>query len=160
MSRVVLLCGLTCSGKSTHARALAEQGWVWLSVDQDAWDAGHTEQVLPAELQRRIKIDHKRRLREAVAAGRDVVLDYALASRSRRDEYRAIAHEAGAKVELRYFEVPADELRRRLRERNAMEPDPHRMVVPPERLEAWLQNFEPSGPDETDVVVIRPDASG
>lgn len=153
---VVLLCGLTCSGKSTHARELAERGFVWLSIDRDAWEAGHHEQPLPASVQRDIKIAHKQRIRELVAQGRDVVLDYALASRSRRDEYRAIANEAGADLEVHFMDVPADELRRRLRMRNQLPPGPDVVHVPLDQLERWLLSFEYPGSDEQDVRVFRP----
>lgn len=156
MAQVLLLCGLTCSGKSTYAATLAEQGWEWLSVDQDAWAAGHHEQPLPASLQRELKIAHKQRLREAVAAGRDVVLDYALPSRSRRDEYREIAREAGAEVRVLFFDVPAQELHRRLAARNAAGPAAHRVHVDPAQLDRWLNSFERPGEDETDVEIIRP----
>lgn len=153
MSTVVLLCGLTCSGKSTYARTLAERGFVWLSVDQDAWDAGCREQPLPAALQREIKVAHKRRLRELVAARRDVVLDYALVSRARRDEYRALAEQAGARVELHFLDTPPAELHRRLAARNAGERGPHAVVVAPEQLDRWIASFEPPGPDEHAVRV-------
>lgn len=153
MARVVLLCGPTCSGKSTYAARLAERGFVWLSVDADAWAAGHVEQPLPGPVQRDIKVAHKRRLRELVAAGRDVVVDYALASRARRDEYRALARQAGAEVELVYFDVAPDELHRRLAARNAQGPSAHRVLVSPEQLDRWLRSFEPPTADEGARVV-------
>lgn len=155
-AQVLLLCGLSCSGKSTFAARLAEQGWEWLSIDRDAWAAGHHEQPLPAAVQRDLKITHKRRLREAVAAGRNVVLDYALPSRSRRDEYRALAREAGADVRVLFFDVPAEELHRRLAARNAAGPGPHRVPVDTRQLDRWIASFERPGADETDVEVLRP----
>ena len=156
MAQVLLLCGLTCSGKSTYAARLAAQGWEWLSIDQDAWAAGHHEQPLPAALQRDLKIAHKQRLRVAVAAGRNVVLDYALPSRSRRDEYRALARDAGAEVRVLFFDVPAAELHRRLAERNAAGPGPHRVHVDPAQLDRWLSSFERPVADEDDVETLRP----
>ncbi|MDU7360812.1 MAG: ATP-binding protein [Propionibacteriaceae bacterium] len=154
-STVVLLCGLTCSGKSTLARQLAEQGFVWLSVDQDAWDAGCREQPLPAAVQREIKVAHKRRVRELVADGRDVVLDYALVSRARRDEYRALAEQAGARVVLLQLDVPAAELHRRLAARNAGPRGPHQVIVAPEQLDKWIATFEPPADDEGAVRVTE-----
>lgn len=156
MPTVVLLCGLTCSGKSTYAKALAGRWFVWLSVDQDAHDAGHDEQPLPAALQRDIKIRHKQRLKELVAEGRDVVLDYALPSRARRDEYRSLAEAAGATVELHFLDVPAEELHRRLAARNAGPPGPHAVRVPPEQLDRWITSFEPPTDDERPVRVTTP----
>ncbi len=152
-----MLCGLTCSGKSTLARQLAEQGFVWLSVDQDAWDAGCREQPLPPAVQRQIKVEHKRRLRKLVAQGRDVVLDYALVSRARRDEYRALAEDAGARVVLVHLDVPAAELHRRLAARNAGSRGPHQVCVSPEQLDKWIATFEPPADDEGAVRVTEAD---
>lgn len=152
---VILTCGLTCSGKTTYARQLESRGWVRLSVDDEAWRLGHREQPLPADVQRDIKIRQKEALRAHVAAGRDVVVDYALVSRDRREEYRAIAEEAGARVRIVYFDVPADELHRRLAARNAGPRSADTVVVDPERLDRWIATFEPPGPDEHDVVTIH-----
>lgn len=150
-----MLCGLTCSGKSTLARQFADQGFVWLSVDQDAWDAGCREQPLPPAVQREIKVEHKRRMRELVAQGRDVVLDYALVSRARRDEYRALAEDTGARVVLVYLDVPAAELHRRLDARNAGPRGPHQVLVAPEQLDKWIATFEPPADDEGAVRVTE-----
>ena len=152
---VVLTCGLTSSGKSTYAAKLEERGFVWLSLDQDAWDQGLTEHPLPADAQKRMKIEQKQKLRDLIAAGRDVVLENAFASRSRRDEYRAIAEEAGARVEIVYFEVPPEDLHDRLASRNAGPRGPHSVRVSHEQLDRWLAVFEPPTEDEGPVTVIN-----
>lgn len=152
---VVLTSGVTCSGKSTWARQLESDGWVRLSMDFDAWEMGHTEQPLPADVQRELKIRHKQRLRELVAEGRDVVVDYAFVSRSRRDEYRALAEEAGARVEVVWFDVPADELHRRLEARNAGPRGADAVVVSHDQLDRWIASFEPPAPDEASVRTLR-----
>lgn len=152
--KVILTCGLTCSGKSTYARRLVEEGYVWLSVDEDAWELGYEKHPLPDDVQRSIKIRQRRRLRELVAEGRDVVLEYAFASRSRRDEYRRLARDAGADVEVVYFPVPEDELLRRLAARNAGPRSAHAVVVDEEQLRRWIRTFEPPAPDETDVRIV------
>lgn len=156
---VTLTCGLTCSGKSTHARELAADGAVWLSLDQDAWDQGCTEQPLPPEVQKRLKIEQKQRLRSLIAEGCDVVLEYAFASRTRREEYRAIAEAAGAEVRIVYFDVPADELHRRLEARNQQPLGPHTVRVSHEQLDRWLRVFEVPGADEAGVVHLRWDSN-
>ena len=48
----------------------------------------------------------------------NVVLDYGLWARSERDEYRARAEALGARVDLRFLDVPHDELRQRVALRN------------------------------------------
>lgn len=154
---VRLLCGLTCSGKTTYARGLVDAGWVRLSVDADAWDAGCREQPLPAALQREIKIRHKRELGEHISAGRSVVLDYPLVSRSRRDEYRALALAAGADVEVVFFDVPLPILLDRLAARSAGPAGPDAVRVEPERLRRWSETLEPPDEDEAPIVVVGPE---
>jgi predicted kinase len=58
------------------------------------------------------------RLRELLADGRDVVLDYGFWSRKRRDRYKQLIDEAGGRWRLIYLQAGLDELRRRLAERN------------------------------------------
>ena len=106
-------------------------------------------------MQRDIKVAQKRRLRELIAEGRDVVLEYAFASRSRRDEYRRLATEAGAEVSFVFFDVPLDELLRRLDERNAGPRTAHTVIVDPAQVVRWYESFEWPQPDETDVTTIR-----
>lgn len=153
--KVVMTCGMTCSGKSTYARELEQRGYVWLSVDHDSWGLGHEQHPLPPEVQRDIKVAQKRRLRELIAEGRDVVLEYAFASRSRRDEYRRLAREAGAEVSFVFFDVPLDELLRRLEARNAGPRTAHSVIVKPDQVVRWYESFEWPQPDETDVTTIR-----
>jgi predicted kinase len=156
MANVVLTCGLTCSGKSTYARTLEERGYAWLSVDTDSWQLGYERHPLPPDVQRDIRTKQKAMLRELLAEGRDVVLEYAFASRSHRDEYRRLAREAGAaEVGVVFFDVPLEELLRRLEARNAGPRTAHTVIVDPAQLVEWYERFEWPQPDETDVTTIR-----
>ncbi|MCD5314320.1 AAA family ATPase [Kineosporia babensis] len=146
---MVLTCGLAGSGKSTYARSLEAQGWLRLSIDQQAWDQGFTTHPLPPEIRLEIIADQRRQLAEALDDGHDVVVDYAFFSRAMRDEYRAIAQQHGAEVEVALFDVPREELLRRLAGRGSAGPDD--IAVPAELLDRFIAGFEWPTADETDV---------
>jgi len=61
----------------------------------------------------------------ALALGVDVILENGFWSRAERDEYRSRAKALGARVELRFLDVPRDELWARLSKRNADLPPGH-----------------------------------
>lgn len=151
MPRLVLTCGVAGSGKSTYARALADQGWVRLSIDVEAHRRGLTEHPLPEPVTAAIVAEQQEQLVAALRAGADVVVDYSFWSRARREEYRAIGSAEGADVQVVWFDVPREELARRLRAR-AAHPGPDAVEVSEELLATYLAGFEPPGADETDVV--------
>lgn len=153
--RVVLMCGVAGSGKSTHAKELERQGWLRLSIDVEAWRRGFRELPLPVELTDDIRAQQRRALVAAVRDGRDVVVDYSFWSRAQRDDYRRLAHDAGASVEVHYCPATVDAAHRRIADRNAGPRSPDTYVVEAETLTAYLAGFEAPGPDETDVSVVQ-----
>lgn len=154
MPRVVLMCGPAGSGKSGYAARLEDQGYLRLSIDEAAWRQGHREHPLPEEVSAPIVTAQREQLVEAVTHGRDVVVDYAFWSRQQRDDYRAVATEAGASVEVVFLRVAATELRRRILARNAGPVGPSAIRVEPDLLTAYIEWFEVPGPGEPDVTVI------
>lgn len=153
--RVVLMCGIAGSGKSTHAKELERQGWLRLSIDVDAWRRGHREMPLPAELTDDIRTQQRQALVAAVRAGRDVVVDYSFWSRAQRDDYRQLARQAGAAVEVHYCAVTAGAARGRIAARNAGPRSADTYAIEAETLAEYLAGFEEPGPDETDVTVVE-----
>lgn len=155
-ARVVLMCGVAGSGKSTYARALEEEGWLRLSIDVAAWQRGHRELPLSVELTDDIRAQQRQALVHAVREGRDVVVDYSFWSRAQRDDYRRLARDAGAEVEVAYCPAHPETARRRIERRNDGPRSPDTYTVEAETLSSYLEGFEAPGPDETDVRVIGP----
>lgn len=153
MARLVLMCGIAGSGKSTYARGLEAQGWLRFSIDAEAWERGLREVPLPADDAAEIRAGQRTAIERALDEGCDVVVDYSFWSRAQRDDYRALGRAHGAEVEVVHLDVPVDELRRRLAERRTAHADD--FVVPPEVLEGYVAGFERPGPDEDDVTVVR-----
>lgn len=77
----------------------------------------------------------------ALTLGLNVVLDYGLWGRSERDEYRAKAEALSASVQLRFLDVPHDELWRRVELRN-MRLTPSEPHISAEELAGMVALFQ------------------
>ncbi|GAA4523904.1 AAA family ATPase [Amycolatopsis samaneae] len=114
--RLVLLCGLPGSGKTTLARRLAV-GMPAVRLCPDEWiaDLGADlfDEPFRAGLERRLT-EHAWDL---LRLGRSMLLEFGFWSRAERDELRDAARAFGCGVELRYLAVPFEELVRRVEAR-------------------------------------------
>lgn len=150
MSTLFLICGLPGSGKTTLAKELEiSEGALRLCPDE--W--------ITALLNDPSNIPELDRLREPVEAlqwelakrllvlGTNVILENGFWSKEERMRYRSQAEKLGASVELRFLDVPRDELWRRLSKRN-MDLPPGTFAVTEEQLDLWSGWFEPPTPDE------------
>jgi predicted kinase len=88
---------------------------------------------------------------DLVMLGQSVIFEKGLWLRSERDDKRREARELGIDIELHYFDVPVDELVRRLERRNA-EGSPNVFPVAREEIESYFKSFEP--PDEAELALF------
>ncbi|WP_162240350.1 AAA family ATPase [Nocardia arizonensis] len=143
---VVMMCGVAGSGKTTHARGLEAEGYIRLSIDEEIWrryGAGDIDCDAAEYERRQAEAENALldRLRSLLARRRNVVLDYSFHSRARREYYRRIIEEAGARRRLVYLEVDPETLSERLRRRDG-ESGPNSVVVAPGLLARYLLDFE------------------
>jgi predicted kinase len=135
-----LTVGLPCTGKTTAARRIEiEQNALRLTKDE--WVKALYGSENPPSAQdviegRLIQIGLR-----ALELGNNVVIDYGLWSRDERSALRHAAAERGARVEMRYFELPAAEQRRRLDLRQAEAPHTT-WPMSDEELAEWAAKFD------------------
>ncbi|MFF4969787.1 AAA family ATPase [Streptomyces sp. NPDC001037] len=158
----VLLIGITGSGKTHLAQALAAMGLVRLSVDEEVQrlhgrygvdypEHGYFEREAPAVETVRAQ------LTEHLRAGCAVVLDHGLWRRSDREEWQKTVRAAGGLPLLVYLPASREKLLRRLAARNQRK-DANALNVTPEALDDFFARFEPPTDDEGAVITCNGDA--
>jgi predicted kinase len=143
--RLVLMCGLPGSGKTTEGQRLAEKlGAVRLAPDD--WLAGLGIDLWDEEIRDRLERLFWDLAQELLRVGQSVILESGFWLRSDRDEKRTGARAIGATVELQFLDVPLDELSRRLEGRVASEVGA--ATIRRSDLERFAGSFEAPDADE------------
>ena len=124
MSKVIMLCGRLCSGKSTYSATLRDElGCVVLSVDELMIALlGRETGAMHDEYVRRAKQYICGKAADIARAGADVVLDQGFWTRAERDSAREFFASRGGDCELRYLRIPkiiAKQNANRIAKRNA-----------------------------------------
>lgn len=147
--RLVLMCGLPGSGKTTEAQRLAVKlGAVRLAPDE--WMAGLGIDLWAEDIRDRLERLFWDLAQELLRLGQSVILESGFWLRSDRDEKRTGARTIGAAVELRYLAVPLDELSRRLAGREAS--DIGAVTISRSDLERFAASFE--APDAAELALF------
>lgn len=149
-ARLILICGLPGSGKTTLAKQLAaEVPAVRLCPDEWKHDLG----IDYYDEQRRVKLENRlwRLGQELLTLRQSVILENGFWAREERDELRLGARTLGVAVELHYLEAPVEELWRRLELRNE-EARPGAVPIKREDLQKWALQFE--APDAAELALF------
>jgi len=140
--RLIIVCGLPGSGKTTHAKLLeARLGAIRFSPDEwlealslDLYDEGSREKIEALQW----KLGQK-----LLALGLTVIIEWGTWGRSERDTLRLGARALGAAVELHYLSVPVDVLFERTQRRGMERPRIER-----DQLLRWVEMFQAPTPEE------------
>ncbi|MFF3838172.1 AAA family ATPase [Streptomyces sp. NPDC001930] len=145
--RLVLLCGLPGAGKTTVAKRLVQRLSA-VRLCPDEWLAGLGLDLFDDEARERVEWCLWLHAQALLASGAVVILENGFWERTERDEKRLQARALGAAVELRYLQVPIEELERRIALRNQ---EPGSVVLTAELLRSCQDQFEPPTQAELDL---------
>ena len=154
--RVIMLCGVSGSGKTHYAHQLEEKGYTRLSPDLIVWSAyGSSLASMPFEQQKPLFAGAFLQLEDALdsllAAGGKAVIDATMCKRAKRDSIRRLCAARGIEPQLVYLKAPLALLKQRLAARTGSGPDDQ--IVSESQVEMFYANFEAPGADEEYILV-------
>jgi predicted kinase len=151
--RLILVCGLPGSGKTTLAEQLAQEvRAVRLSPDEwkHAFDIDYYDEEARVRLEERLWM----LAQELLKLGQSVIMENGFWAREERDALRLAGRTLGAAVELHYLAASVEELWRRLELRN-VEGGPGAVPIKRTDLEHWPAQFE--APDAAELALFDAD---
>lgn len=157
-AQVIMVCGVSGSGKTCCARQYETSGYRVISADQLIWDR-YGSDFLNFSVGRRKEIYMSAgsmiadALEDALSHGEKAVVDAALCKRFKRESIRQLCRQHGASCSLIYCCPDPDLIRERLSGRSGL--GPHDQKVSEQELAGFLANFEVPGPDEKPIYMMQ-----
>ncbi len=140
--RLIVVCGLPGSGKTTLAKEL-EGRLRAIRFSPDEWMDALSLDVYDEERRGKIEALQWKFGQELLALGLTVIIEWGTWGRSERDTLRLGARALGAAVELHYLAAPADVLFDRIQRRRLENPPIER-----DALSRWSEMFQVPTPEE------------
>jgi predicted kinase len=140
--RLVIVCGLPGSGKTTLAKAL-ESRLHAVRFSPDEWMDALSIDLYDEQKRGKIEALQWKFGQELLALGLTVIIEWGTWGRSERDTLRLGARSLGAAVELHYLSAPADVLFDRIQRRGMEDPPIERNA-----LSRWVESFQAPTPEE------------
>jgi predicted kinase len=140
--RLIIVCGLPGSGKTTLARAL-ESRLRAVRFSPDEWLDALSLDLYDEQRRGKIEALQWKLAQELLALGLIVIIEWGTWGRSERDALRLGARALGAAVELHYLSAPADVLFHRIQRRGMENPPIERAA-----LSRWFEAFQVPTPEE------------
>jgi len=135
-SRLIIVCGLPGSGKTTIAKML-ESRLHGIRLAPDEWMEALSINLWDEEKRAKIEALQWKFTQELLTLGLTVIIEWGTWGRSERDTLRLGARALGAAVELHYLSASEDVLFERIHSRGMENPPIER-----DALSAWFKNFQ------------------
>lgn len=147
---LILFCGLPGSGKTTQGRKL-EKELPAVRLCPDDWMADLGIDLFDEAVRTKLEIRLWKLGQELLKHGKNVILENGLWSRAERDDKRRDAAKLDVDTEIHYFDVPFEELMRRLKIRNTS--GGHGTVpLTRKQMEGYAKLFQ--APDEAELALF------
>lgn len=146
--RLIIVCGLPGSGKTTYARTLEAQQHA-IRFCPDEWFVALYFNLYDEDLCSRVESLQWQFAQDLLTHGLTVVIEWGTWGRDERDALRVGARALGASVELHYLTAPLEILFERIRLRGAENPP-----IEFQEVEKWASIFQV--PTEDEFVLFDP----
>jgi len=140
--RLIIVCGLPGSGKTTLAKRLVSK-LPAIRFSPDEWMDSLSLDIYDEAMRGKIESLQWKLAQDLLALGLTVIIEWGTWGRSERDTLRLGARALGAAVELHYLSAPVDVLFERIQRRGAENPPIER-----DAMLRWLEIFQAPTPEE------------
>lgn len=141
-TRLIIVCGLPGSGKTTHAKLL-EQKLEAIRFCPDEWFEALSLDLYDEQRRAKAEALQWQLAQKLLRHGVSVIIEWGTWGRAERDALRLGARDIGVAVELHYLSEPVEVLFERIQSRGLESPPIKR-----EQLTRWTKLFQEPAPEE------------
>lgn len=156
MSKVIMMCGVCGSGKTTFAKKKEKEGFIRISIDEEMWKLygargidypNDNYEELSSIVESKLQNDIVNYIKE----DKNLVIDFSFWNKSTRKYYKNFLEELGADIQLIYLKIDKETLKKRIESRNKNH-DANSQFIDEKTFEMYYNGFE-DPKDEGEVVI-------